>query len=171
MIFVHAVFNSETGAAKAVQELVNAKFSAHDISALMCNRSGVQELEIGHKTGMGVGAVLGGVFGAVGGALAVTGGLVLAGPVFLALEGMLAGGAMGTLAGTLGGLGFWREEIDFPRSAFENGAVLIGVNSDDSRIEDASDALKRAGATSIRRSSKPAAQLAAEASAHQSPRI
>lgn len=171
MIFVHAVFNSEVGAAKAVQELVNAKFSEHDISALMCNRSGVQELEIGHKTGMAVGAVLGGVFGAVGGALAVTGGLVLAGPVFLALEGMLAGGAMGTLAGTLGGLGFWKEEIDFPRDAFENGAVLIGVNCEDARVEDASDALKRVGATDIRQSSQREAHKAAEASAHHSPRI
>jgi hypothetical protein len=171
MVFVHAVFNSETGAAKAVQELVNARFAGHDISALMCNRSGVQELEIGHKTGVGVGAVLGGVLGAVGGALAISGGLVLAGPVFLALEGMLAGGVMGTLAGTLGGLGFWKEEIDFPRQAFENGAVLIGVTSDDARIEDAANALKRAGATEIRQSSKREAQTAAEASAHQSPRI
>jgi hypothetical protein len=171
MIFVHAVFNSEAGAAKAVQELVNAKFSGQDISALMTNRSGVQELDIGHKTGMGVGAVLGGVLGAVGGALAVSGGLVLAGPVFLALEGMLAGGVMGTLAGTLGGLGFWKEEIEFPRSAFENGAVLIGVNTEEARVDDAAAALKRAGATEIRQSSKREAETAAEASAHQSPRI
>lgn len=171
MVFVHAVFNSETAAAKAVQELVNAKFSANDISALMTNRSGVQELEIGHKTGIGVGAVLGGVFGAIGGALAVTGGLVLAGPVFLALEGMVAGGAMGTVAGTLGGLGFWKEEIDFPKQAFENGAVLIGVNVGDERIEDASEALKRAGAGEIRQSTKPEAKSKAEASAHQAPNI
>lgn len=171
MLFVHAVFTAETAAAKAVQELVNAKFSANDISALMTNRSGVQELEIGHKTGMGVGAVLGGVFGAIGGALAVSGGLVLAGPVFLALEGMLAGGAMGTVAGTLGGLGFWKEEIDFPKSAFENGAVLIGVDTNEERFAEAEEALKRAGATEVRHTSKPEAQKAAEAAAHQSPGI
>jgi hypothetical protein len=171
MVFVHAVFNSEVRAARAVQELVNAKFTAHDVSALMCNRDGVQELEVGHKTGMGVGAVLGGVLGAVGGALAVSGGLVLAGPVFLALEGMVAGGALGTLAGTLGGLGFWKEQIDFPTAAFENGAVLIGVNTDEGRIEDASAALKRANADEIRVTSKQNARAAAEASAHQAPRI
>lgn len=171
MVFVHAVFNSERAAAKAVQELVNAEFSVHDISALMCTRSGVQELEIGHKTGMGVGAVLGGVFGAIGGALAVSGGLVLAGPVFLALEGMVAGGAMGTLAGTLGGLGFWREEIDFPKAAFDSGAVLIGVDSDVGRVERASEALKRAGANEIRQASKAEAQRAAEASAAHAPNI
>ncbi len=171
MVFVHAVFNSERAAAKAVQELVNAEFSVHDISALMCKRDGVQELDIGHKTGMGVGAVLGGVFGAIGGALAVSGGLVLAGPVFLALEGMVAGGAMGTLAGTLGGLGFWRDEIDFPRDAFENGAVLIGVNSDDGRIDQAGEALKRAGATEIRQTTKGEAQRSAETSAHHAPNI
>lgn len=171
MVFVHAVFNNETAAAKAVQELVDAKFAGHDISALMTNRSGVKELEIGHKTGMGVGAVLGGVFGAIGGALAVTGGLVLAGPVFLALEGMVAGGAMGTVAGTLGGLGFWKEEIDFPKQAFENGAVLIGVNTNDERIEVASAALKRAGATEVRQTTKPEAQRNAEASSRQAPHI
>jgi hypothetical protein len=171
MVFVHAVFSSESAAAKAVQELVNARFSAHEISALMCQRSGVQELEIGHKTGMGVGAALGGVLGAVGGALAISGGLVLAGPVFLAVEGMVAGGVMGTLAGTLGGLGFWKEEIDFPKDAFDNGAVLIGVNCGDERIDEASEALQRAGATEIRRSTKPEAQKAAEASAQHAPRI
>src|SRR5262252_1110177 len=152
MVFVHAVFNDEFHAARAVQELVNAKFSGHDIGALMCNRDGVRELETGHKTRMGVGAVLGGVVGAVGGALAVSGGLVLAGPVFLALEGLLAGGALGTFAGVLGGLGFWREEIEFPTAAFENGAALIGVTVEDGRIEDARSALKHAGATEVRMS-------------------
>ncbi|HET6340268.1 MAG TPA: hypothetical protein VFG30_43970 [Polyangiales bacterium] len=171
MVFVHSVFHDEVAAAKAVQELVNAKFSGHDISALMINPNSVQELEVGHKTGMGVGAVLGGVFGAIGGALAVSGGLVLAGPVFLALEGMLAGGAMGTLAGTLGGLGFWKEDVDFPKSAFENGAALVGVNVQDERVEDASAALRRAGSKEIRTSSKPEAQKRAEADSHHPSRI
>jgi len=171
MVFVHAVFNTEASAARAVQELVNAKFSAEDIGALMVNRSGVQEVEMRHKTGIGAGAALGAVFGAVGGVIAVTGGLVLAGPVFLALEGVLAGGALGTVAGTLGGLGFWHEELDFPAAAFENGAVLLGVTAEDGRIEDASQALKAAGASEIRISTKREAQVAAQANASQSPRI
>jgi hypothetical protein len=171
MVFVHAVFNTETSAARAVQELVNAKFSTDKISALMVNRSGVQELEVSHKTAMGPGAALGAVFGAVGGVLAVTGGLVLAGPVFLAMEGVLAGGALGTLAGTLGGLGFWKEEIDFPKASFENGAVLIGVNTEDGRIEDASQALKVAGASEIRITSKREAKAAAQAHSADAPRI
>ncbi|HKU43910.1 MAG TPA: hypothetical protein VJR89_37375 [Polyangiales bacterium] len=154
-----------------MDELVNAEFSGHDISALMCNRSGVQELEVGHKTAMVPGAALGGVFGAIGGALAVSGGLVLAGPVFLALEGMVAGGALGTLAGTLGGLGFWKEEIAFPTAAFENGAVLLGVCVEDARIEDASNALKRAGAHEIRISSLQEAKQRARDSAAHAPRI
>ncbi|HKP57140.1 MAG TPA: hypothetical protein VJV78_10480 [Polyangiales bacterium] len=171
MVFVHAVFNTEASAARAVQELVNAEFSGNDISALMCNRDGVQELEVGHKTAMIPGAALGAVFGAIGGALAVSGGLVLAGPVFLALEGMMAGGALGTLAGTLGGLGFWREEIAFPTAAFENGAVLLGVCVGDSRIEDASKALKRAGAQEIRISSQQEARQKAQERHSQAPRI
>lgn len=171
MVFVHAVFNTELRAARAVQELVNAKFPTEGISALMVNRSGVEELEVSHKTAMGPGAALGAVFGAVGGALAVTGGLVLAGPVFLALEGVLAGGALGTVAGTLGGLGFWKDEVDFPKHAFENGAVLIGVNTEDGRIEDARTALKSAGATEIRMTSKPEARASAQANASHAPRI
>jgi hypothetical protein len=171
MVFVHAVFHDEPAAAKAVQELVNAKFSGHDISALMISPNSVQELELDHKTGMGVGAVLGGVFGAIGGALAVSGGLVLAGPVFLALEGMLAGGVMGTLAGTLGGLGFWKEGVDFPKSAFENGAALVGVNAHDERVAEASEALRRAGAKEISSTSKPEAQKRAEAGSHHPQRI
>lgn len=171
MVFVHAVFNDEPHAAKAVQELVNAKFSANDISALMCNRSGVTELEMGHKTGMKVGAAVGAVLGGVGGALAVTGGLVLAGPVFLALEGLVAGGALGTVAGTLGGLGFWKEEVEFPKHAFENGAVLIGVNANEGRIAEASAALERAGASDIRQSTQEKAKSAATAAAPHAPRI
>jgi hypothetical protein len=171
MVFVHAVFTTETKAARAVQELVNAEFSGNDIGALMCNRDGVQELEVGHKTAMVPGAALGAVFGAIGGALAISGGLVLAGPVFLALEGMVAGGALGTVAGTLGGLGFWREEIAFPTAAFENGAVLIGVTVDDARIEAASNALKRAGASEIRMSSVQEARQRAQERASQAPRI
>jgi hypothetical protein len=137
----------------------------------MCNRDGVQELEVGHKTAMVPGAALGAVFGAIGGALAVSGGLVLAGPVFLALEGMIAGGALGTVAGTLGGLGFWREEIAFPTHAFESGAVLLGVTVDAARVETASKALKRAGAEEIRLSSVQEARQKAQERASQAPRI
>jgi len=163
MIFVHAVFKDEPHAAKAVQELVNAKFSSTDISALMCHRGGaVEELEVGHKTAMKSGAAVGAVLGGVGGALAVTGGLVLAGPLFLALEGLVAGGALGTVAGTLGGLGFWKEEIEFPKNAFEDGAVLIGASVNEGRAEEASAALKRAGATEILQSTQEEARLLAE---------
>ena len=172
MVFVHAVFKDEPSAAMAVQELVNAKFSANDISALMCNRSGVvEELEVGHKTAMKQGAALGAVLGGVGGALAVTGGLVLAGPVFLALEGLVAGGALGTVAGTLGGLGFWKEEIEFPKSAFENGAVLIGATVNEGRIEEASAALRRAGADEIRKTTPEEARSQAVSRASHAPHI
>jgi hypothetical protein len=78
---------------------------------------------------------------------------------------------MGTLAGTLGGLGFWKEGIDFPKAAFENGAALVGVNAQDDRVEEATAALKRAGATEVRTTSKPEAQLRAEASAQHTSRI
>jgi len=149
MTFVHAVYTTQPSAARAVQELVNAEFSANDISVLMWDKSGVQELEVGHKTGMVAGAAIGAALGVVGGALAVSGGLVLAGPVFLALEGSLAGGVLGTLAGTLGGLGFWKEEVEFPKHAFEQGAALIGVSTDDGRIPQAAEALRRAGAREV----------------------
>jgi hypothetical protein len=162
-VFVHALFRREHDAVAAVENLIASRFASSDISALMQRDDKVEELQMAHRTGMGAGAALGGVLGAVGGAVMLGGGGVfVAGPLLLALEGAIAGGALGTLAGTLGGLGFWQEEIDFPDEAFRDGAVLIGVSTAEGRVADAERALKEAGAEEVYRSTKDDALRSAE---------
>jgi uncharacterized membrane protein len=68
----------------------------------------------------------------------------------MVINGLLVGGALGALLGTLAGLGVWREKIEFPSRAFEEGAVLLGVNTHEARIDDAKHALERAGADIVR---------------------
>lgn len=162
-VFVHAFFLRERDAIAAIENLIGARFASSDISVLMQHADKVEELQMAHRTGMGAGAALGGVLGAVGGAVMVAGGGVLvAGPLLLALEGAIAGGALGTLAGTLGGLGFWQEEVDFPDEAFRDGAVMIGVSTAEGRIGNAEHALKEAGADEVYRSTKDDALRGAE---------
>jgi hypothetical protein len=132
-----------------VGELVGAGFTASDIGALIGGARDVETLSMQHKTGVTAGALLGGALGAVGGgAVALVGGFALLalGPLVAALQGAAIGGAAGTLAGTLGGLGFWKDEIDFPQDAFEAGAVLLGVTTNDARVDLAREALCKAGA-------------------------
>jgi hypothetical protein len=147
--FVHAFYRDEPSATAAVRQLLEAGFTIADIGALIGQGPNAEVLPTKHKTGLGPGALLGGVLGAVGGGvLALTGGLALlaVGPLFAALEGALAGGAAGTLAGTLGGLGFWKDDIDFPPHAFDGGAVLLGVTTNEARVDLAREVLRRAGA-------------------------
>jgi hypothetical protein len=58
--------------------------------------------------------------------------------------------------GTLGGLGIWREAIDFPPDAFEGAGAgaCIGVTTNETRVETARAALLEAGASEARVSSK-----------------
>lgn len=162
-VFVSAVYLQEGDAANAVRALLSAHFPSDKVGALMCQRETFRELGVTHKTGVGVGAGLGVVLGAVGGAVIAVSGLLLAGPAFLAIEGALAGGAFGSLAGTLGGLGFWKDEVDFPTDAFEKGAVLVGISTDGKRVELARATLLEAGAVQVQVSTKRQAAHAAGA--------
>lgn len=134
--FVHGLFTTEAGAASAVQSLIEAHFDPALISALMRVGSDVAEATPTFKTGVGRGVLLGTALGALGGALIASGGLLTAGP----LAGSVAGGAAGYLAGIVGGLGHWKDEIEFPAQVAA-GMILVGVDSDESNIERARAAL------------------------------
>jgi hypothetical protein len=147
--FVHAFYRDESSATTAVGQLLEAGFTTGDIGALLGQGPDAKELPLEHKTGLATGALLGGVLGAVGGGtVALTGGFALLalGPLFALFQGALAGGAAGSLAGTLGGLAFWKDEIDFPKRAFESGGVLLGVTTNDARVDLAREVLRHAGA-------------------------
>jgi hypothetical protein len=157
--FAHALFRDQEHASAAVQALLDEHFRADDIGVLMARTSGIEELPLRHKTFVPHGAVVGALFGAAAGALTLSGiGVVAVGPLFVALQGAAAGSAVGTLTGILGGLGFWRDEVDFPNDAFEKGAVLVGVITNPERTGAACRVLAAHGAEETHVSSKAQAE-------------
>lgn len=145
--FAHAIFRDTEHAGGAVRQLLEAHFPSDAVGVLMVRGNDVEELPMKHKTYVPHGVALGALFGAAAGAITMSGiGLLAAGPVLLALQGAAAGTAMGTVGGALGGLGFWRDEVDFPADAFAQGAVLVGVVTNEERLDDARRVLGAAGA-------------------------
>lgn len=145
--FAHAFFRDGERASEAVRQLLEAHFGSDAIGVLMMRGDEVHELPMKHKTFVPHGVALGAVLGAAAGAATMSGiGLLAAGPLLLALQGAAAGTAIGSVGGALGGLGFWRDEVDFPSDAFVNGAVLVGVVTNPGRLDDARKVLAAAGA-------------------------
>jgi hypothetical protein len=136
--------------------LVNANFSPNEVGALVANhRHEVQELVVERKTIVRAGAILGVILGAASGLLilACFGWISLTSP-FEALQAVIVGAAMGLFVGALGGIGYWKHAIDFPKGAFDNGAVLVGVATHRGRVEQARAVLRTAGARRTYASSK-----------------
>jgi hypothetical protein len=65
------------------------------------------------------------------------------------LEIAFVGGALGALAGTLGGLAFWRDTVSFSDHAPGSGPVKIGVNAQHERLEEAREVLRRTGGSNV----------------------
>lgn len=154
MDLVYALFPDETQAQRAIQKLVENEFAASNIYVLMRGDAGtgkVEQVPVTTKTLVGPGVAIGAALGAAGGVLvALTGGLLAAGPIVALLQGATTGGAAGVLAGTLGGLGYWRDVAEFPAKAIESGAILVGVDPDaQGQTDRASRALKAAGADAV----------------------
>jgi hypothetical protein len=158
---VYAIYRDEKQAERAVKALVNEEFAAANIVVLMREGgpdSHVQEVPVQTKTLVGPGIALGATLGALGGALvAVGGGLWVAGPLVALLQGAASGGAAGTIVGTVGGLGYWRDVIDFPEHD-SVGAILVGVDAaSQGQVPRARQALQAAGATEVHARPKPQA--------------
>jgi len=147
-VFVHAIYADRHAAAKAVEALVDAAFPSNRVAALVRTGERLQELRVRHKTGVGVGSVLGALLGLVAGAVLFTG------PWRTVLEACVAGAAIGALLGILAGLVYWKEDIDFPPAAFGDGGACVGVTTNESRVESARAALLQAGAREAQVSSK-----------------
>jgi hypothetical protein len=171
--FVYAIFRDEKRAVRAVRGLIDAAFPTRDINALLSgranSRSDTKMLEPAHHTGIQRGAMLGAVLGVGGGALVASGGLLIAGPLFLGLQGVaIAGGALGSLLGALAGLAHWNDEIEFPANAFERGGVLVGVTTHEARAGEALQILLAAGGRRARVSTKREARQVAREYGHAS---
>ncbi len=147
MIF--GVFENETNAEDAIEELKSAGYNAKDISIVMRNREDAVTLHDNTGTdvagGAASGAVTGGIIGGIAGlligigALAVPGigALLIGGPLAAALgltgaaATTVSGAATGALAGGLVGglvnLGIPREDAEQYANRVKEGAILVAV--------------------------------------------
>ena len=165
MNLIYALFSSETEAERAIQKLVENEFAADNIYVLMRDDAApgkVEQVPVTTKNMVGPGVAIGAALGAVGGVLvALTGGLLAAGPLVALLQGATTGGAAGVLAGTLGGLGYWHDVAEFPHREIESGAILVGVDAAaQGQAERVTRALKQAGARTV--SERPWAEAKAD---------
>ena len=167
-IAVFGIYQTRAYAENAIDALMDAGFTAGDISVLF--QEGVSTRELAHEKhtkgpeGTAAGAVAG---GAVGGTLGLLTGLgmlaipglgpfIAAGPIMATLAGLGAGGAVGGLIGGLAGLGIPEFEAKRYEGRVKNGGVLLSVHCDTSaEIASAKDVLKHTGADDISSASEP----------------
>jgi hypothetical protein len=147
---VYAIFTDEAKASRAILALDEAHFDEHEIGVLMHDgEDGTtpEELVVGVQTGIGRGALLGGVIGALTSTafFAVLG----VGVAPILILGTVAGGGLGATVGAFVGMGYWYDDIEFPEEPLEHGAILISVFTRN-RINDAHSALLNAGAEEVK---------------------
>jgi hypothetical protein len=158
--FAYGFFHDETTAAAAVQKLLNSGFDSEHVGVLMLDGSGVAEVPVKHKTGIGTGMAVGTLLGAAVAAATIPGlGLIAFGGAFAHLAAAAAGGAAGSLVGAVGGMGMWKDEVDIPHQALERGDVLVGVLIPPDGAERADQALKEAGAATTTVSTRGEAEV------------
>ena len=142
---VFGIYPDVEGAERAVNALIDARFSNADVSVLMADQRGSRDFAHekqtkapeGTTTGVAAGGTIGGTLGLLAGigALAIpgVGPFIAAGPIMGMLAGLGVGGAVGGLVGALVGMG-----------------ILLSVHCDTSdEITRAKDILKRTGAEDI----------------------
>jgi hypothetical protein len=136
------LFNDRESAERSYQELINNGYTQDEITVVMTDETRklyfpLVESEIEDKTleGLGAGALIGGGVGAVAGALAGLGaimvvpglGLVIAGPLAAGLTGASTGGVAGGLIGALVGSGLREEKAKFYAEKIGQGKILLSV--------------------------------------------
>ena len=159
---VFCIATSRQQAEQIVDQLKNADFSNHAISALFADEGTSHDFAHKKNTkapeGAVTGAVAGGVVvGALGwiagiGALAIPGAgpFIAAGPIMAALSGAAIGAAVGGIAGGLIGLGIPELEARRYEGKIKDGNILLSVHTDNSaEISRAKDIFTNAGAQDI----------------------
>jgi len=160
---VLGIYKTRPEVEKAIEALKMDGFSMADISALIPDRTGSQDLihEKGTKApegaaaGAGTGVVIGGTLGLLAGvgALAIPGigPFIAAGPIMAALAGAGAGGAVGGIGGALIGLGIPEYEAKhYEAHVAKDGGILLSVHAASSfEVEKAKKCLEQTGAKDI----------------------
>ncbi len=159
---VFGIYKSVEQAERAVDALVQARFSNNDISVLLPDNQSSKDFAHekntkapeGTTTGVAAGGTIGGTLGLLAGigALAIpgVGPFIAAGPIMGALAGIGVGGAVGGLVGALVGMGIPEYEAKRYEGRVKEGGVLLSVHCDTSEeITRAKEILKRTGAEDI----------------------
>ena len=120
-----------------------------------------EETGAGVAKGAATGAVAGGILGGLAGLLVGTGALAIPGIGPVVAAGTLAtvlgstaagagiGAAAGGLIGALVGLGIPEEDAQFYAEGVKRGGVLVTVQTNDDRAQDALDIMRRANAVDV----------------------
>jgi hypothetical protein len=145
-----------------IERLKQAGFSGEELSVLLADPQGKQEIEIEEKTkapegaisGAGGGAALGGGLGWLAGigllAIPGVGPLIAAGPILAGLGGAALGGALGGLSGALVGMGVSELEAKQYQNRVEAGSALISVRCEtNSEAGVTSEICEDGGATDV----------------------
>ena len=168
---VFGIYPSVSQAERAVDALVQGRFSQADISVLAPDREGTKDFAHekhtkapeGTTTGAATGGAVGGTLGLLAGigALAIPGlgPFIAAGPIMGALAGLGVGGAVGGLVGALVGMGIPEYEAKRYEGRVKDGGVLLSVHCDTSdAITRAKAILEQTGAEDIASSGEKAGE-------------
>jgi gas vesicle protein len=152
---VSGLFPDSRAASRAREELENGGFAPETIMVLTRDTEGLHEL-LGEETSDAArGAVVGGVVGAVGLAIAV---VAMSSPplllfelhwVLAALAGVVVGGIAGALIGLLIGSATGHQVQEEYEAMIENGGQLLAVNTDARHAVAAFEALRRSGGAAL----------------------
>jgi hypothetical protein len=151
-VLVWGVFEDGERARAGVEQLIEASFPPDEIKVLLRDEQGFHDVPMERKTAVPAGAAVGVTLGAAGaeGAVPLTGGgaLLAAGPIAGLLQAAGLGGALGGVAGAMGGLSWWKDEPDVPEEADaqRDARVLVLVPVPEERSREAEAALRRAKA-------------------------
>jgi hypothetical protein len=138
---VFCLVNDTVHAEKIVDELKRKGVANGDISILFPDRGASRDFSIeketkapeGYSTGVGVGGILGGVFGWLAGigllAIPGIGAFVAAGPIMAALSGAAIGAATGGIAGALIGLGMPEHVVTLYETKVKEGHILLACHA------------------------------------------
>jgi hypothetical protein len=159
---VFGIYGSTDQAESAVDALMDAGFSAQDVSVLMPDQRGTSafahrketKAPEGATAGATTGGVVGGTLGVlVGlGSLAIPGlgPLIAAGPIIAGLAGLGAGGAVGGLIGALVGMGIPEYEAKRYAGRVKDGGVLLSAHCESpGEVLRAKEVLASTGAADI----------------------
>jgi hypothetical protein len=169
---VFGIYSNAAQAERAVDTLVQERFSNNDISVLLPDAGSSRDFAHekntkapeGTTTGVAAGGTIGGTLGLLAGigALAIpgVGPFIAAGPIMGALAGLGVGGAVGGLLGALVGMGLPEYEAKRYEGRVKDGGVLLSVHCDTSEeITRAKDVLRRTGAEDVASSGEETASV------------